>query len=228
MSRSVALAPLSLLILIGGQACGPSVEDDEGGSGGQGGSDPGPVVTVLTPDAPPLPGFDTCEVEIVTGLPLEGKTHVDVCTDVAYGTNPPSSGDHWPIWAQYRAHDIVVPRMMWVHNLEHGAIVMAHACDEACTTEARATFETVAESFGVDEKCAASPTPQRSRILVTEDPDLDRPIALAAWRATYRATCLDEASLRDFVEAHYGNGLEATCAPGKDPGDPATGVPACD
>jgi hypothetical protein len=221
-----------VLPLVALGACGPSVDDDGdaggGGSGGAGGSEPEPVVTLLTPDVPPLPGFEACEVEIVTGLPLEGKAHVDVCTEIPYETNPPSSGDHWPIWAQYRAHDVVVPRMMWVHNLEHGAIVMAHACDEACTSEARAAFDAVAETFGVDERCASSPTPQRSRILVTEDPALDRPIALAAWRATYRATCLDPASLLDFVESHYGRGPEDTCAPGKDPEDASTGIPGCD
>jgi hypothetical protein len=199
-----------------------------GGAGGSGGAEPEPVKTVLYPEVEPLPGFDQCEVTIWEHLPFEGHTHVPICTDVEYQTDPPSSGNHWPIWAEYRAHAEPVPRMMLVHNLEHGAVVMAHNCDEACASQAMAAFESVADTFGADALCATSPAGAiRSRIIMTPQPSLQLPIALSAWRSTYTATCIDEASLLAFVEQHYGNGPEATCAQGKDPLDPTVGVTAC-
>ena len=53
-------------------------------------------------------------------------------------------------------------------------------------------------------------------MVLTPDPLLDTPIAAAAWGATYTATCIDEASLRAFADAHYGQGPEDFCSDGID------------
>src|SRR5215469_7417837 len=55
---------------------------------------------------------------------IEGFNHVDACSYVDYHTLPPSSGDHYPFWAAYMTYDQPVPEGYWVHNLEHGAIVL--------------------------------------------------------------------------------------------------------
>lgn len=206
----------------GGAGAGPT-----GGQGGEGGSDSPPVVTVLHPDQTPLPGQTECVVTITDNQPFEGHTHVPVCTGVPYETSPPSSGNHWPVWAQFRAFDTPVPHEMLVHNLEHGAIVMLYRCDEACP-EIPAAYEVAAAAYGPDPLCIMSPTnAARSRIVVAPDPSLAEPIGLSAWRATYTATCIDPPSLLAFIEEHYGHGTEQVCAEGKDPADPATGVTAC-
>jgi hypothetical protein len=228
----------TLVLAIGALACGDSGVDDlagggtggsgaSGGEGGTGGTEPEPTETILHPDQPPLPGETECVVTIREHLVREGQQHVDVCTPVAYETNPPSSGDHWPIWAQYRVFDTPVPRQMLVHNLEHGSILMLHDCEEACP-DVTAAFEQAAVELGPDPLCVASPAnAERSRIVFAPDPELDEPIGLAAWRATYTATCIDPPSLLDFLEKHYATGPEQVCSQGKDPADPATGVPAC-
>ena len=185
-------------------------------------------MTELFPAAEPLPGQTQCRVVITENLPHYGATHQPVCTSLSYRTNPPSSGDHWPVWAEFRAYTEPVPRPMYVHNLEHGAVVMAFACGADCP-EVPLAFEAAADAFGVDPLCAAKPGgAQRSRILITPDPLLDEPIGLAAWRATYSATCIDPPSLLAFVEAHYAKGPENLCAEGKDPADPLTGVTGCE
>lgn len=211
-----------IVSIIACAACGDSATDGQGGGGGSG------DVTVLTPDAPPLAGQTECVVTITTNLPIEGQKHVDVCDTVDYATNPPSSGNHWGIWAQYRTFDSAVPREMLVHNLEHGAIVMAHDCEGDCT-DVIAAFEQAAEDFGPDATCIAGQNgAERSRIVITPQSEIDAPIALSAWGATYVATCIDPPSIQAFIEDHYGNGPEDVCAEGKDPSDPATGVPDCD
>ncbi len=195
------------------------------GTGGAGGG--GPVVTELFPAAMPLPGETECKVTITRNLPLEGATHQEVCTDVDYDTNPPSSGDHWGVWAEFRTYTAPVPREMLVHNLEHGAVVMAYKCVAGCPDVTQA-FEDAASTFGVDPLCASHPNgAERSRIIITPDPLLAEPIGLSAWRATYVATCIDPPSLLDFIEESYAKGPENICAEGKDPADPTTGIPSC-
>lgn len=227
--RRGTLALAASLVL--GTACGDSGAGGGGaggGSGGAGGAPPEPVTTVLHPTVAPLPGQSECTVTIVENLPSEGHTHVPVCTPVDYGTNPPSSGNHWPIWAQFRSYDQPVPREMLVHNLEHGGVVMGHHCTDPACPDLAAAFAAVGDTFGVDALCAATEGgAPRSRLVIVPDPELDVPIALAAWGATYRATCLDPESLLAFVEAHYAKASENLCLDGKDPLDPATGVPAC-
>jgi hypothetical protein len=59
---------------------------------------------------------------LTTDLPIEGRTHVD--GDVAYETNPPTSGDHAPVPAEdgvYAPGDTPTKESL-VHSLEHGRI----------------------------------------------------------------------------------------------------------
>lgn len=212
---------------VGGGGAGGEPPIGGQGEGGEGGTPMAQVVTVLHPDQEPLPGETECVVTITENQPFEGQTHVPVCDPVSYQTSPPSSGNHWPVWAQFKTYTTPVPHQMLVHNLEHGAVLMLHDCEPACP-EVPAAFEAAAEAFGVDPLCVMSPSgADRSRIVIAPDPTLYAPIALSAWRTTYTATCIDPPSLLSFIEDHYGKGTEAVCADGKDPLDPASGVPAC-
>src|SRR5438309_1483095 len=62
-------------------------------------------------------------------VPNEGWTHVPEGSAIAYRHNPPASGPHYPVWARYRIHAQVVPRGYWVHDLEHGALVLLYRPD---------------------------------------------------------------------------------------------------
>jgi hypothetical protein len=183
-----------------------------GGGGGEGGSPP--VVEVLHPDAPPLPGESECVVEITTGISSGAATHLPVCTPVDYPTNPPSGGPHWGQWAAFKQYTSPVPREMYVHDMEHGAVVLAYRCDGACP-DVTDFFGEIYETRPADPLCVAGGQVSH-RLLVTPDPKLDVPVAAAAWGATYRATCLDRESLVEFIDAHYGQAPEKICGQGKD------------
>lgn len=197
---------------------------DDAGSGGDAAT--GPHVTVLTPDAEPLPGQSLCEVTITTDIPLEKAVHVDVCTDLDYPTNPPAGGPHWGVWAAFTTYEVPVPREMYVHDMEHGGVVLLHRCDGPCP-EVLELLADARDAVAGDPICLQVPGGPTERVLVTPDPELDVPIAAAAWGATYKATCLDPDSLRAFVKEHYGHGTETTCAQGKLYGDPGSGAPDC-
>lgn len=206
--------------------CGSVDVVADAGTDGNGGGDAGPHVTVLTPEAEPLPGQSKCEVTITTDIPLEAVSHVEPCTDLDYPTNPPSGGPHWGVWAAFTTYDVPVPREMYVHDMEHGGVMLLHRCEGDCAGVLE-MFEDARSAVTGDPKCLQIPGGPTERVIITPDPELDVPIAAAAWTATYRATCLDPESLRDFVKKHYDHGPESTCAQGKLFGSPDGGAPDC-
>src|SRR5579863_2467829 len=72
---------------------------------------------------------------IVAQHPIEGATHVAVCSPVTYATKPPSSGNHYPIWAAYQTYASAIPEGFWVHDLEHGAVVVSYNCPSGCADQ---------------------------------------------------------------------------------------------
>lgn len=135
-------------------------------------------------------------------------------TPYVYNSNPPSSGNHSPVWAAYKTFAKPVPRENYVHNLEHGAIVFVYKCDEPSgCPDVVASLEAVVASLPSDPLCQA---PERVRAVVTPDPLLDVPVAAAAWGKVYKASCVDAASLRQFAVDNYDKAPEHTCSPGSD------------
>lgn len=196
------------------------------GCGGEEPSVPtGPKNTVtLTPDAPPLPGQTECRVVMTTNIVVPAAVHVATCTPVTYETNPPSGGNHWGTWAAFKKYTLTVPREMYVHDMEHGAVVLSYRCDGACPEVVSALEKVFDEAMG-DPLCVSAGGTAKARLVLTPDPNLDTPIAASAWGATYTATCIDTASLAEFVSANYGKGPEDTCFGGQDLD--ATGLPMC-
>jgi Protein of unknown function (DUF3105) len=174
-----------------------------------------PETTVtLHPNAQPLPGESACTVVEVSNIPEPDFVHLAICTPITYG-NPPSGGDHWPIWAAYTQYATPVPREMYVHDLEHGAIVLTYNCAGPCPAVVSALQAVFASE--VDPLCLSMGSGPIARMVLTPDPLLPTPIAASAWGATYTATCIDPPSLQAFVAAHYGHGREILCTDGWDP-----------
>jgi hypothetical protein len=66
----------------------------------------------------------------------EGANHVDEGTQINYKHTPPSSGPHYGRPAAYGVYPNRVPEGAWVHNLEHGAIVLLFKCSDDCESKA--------------------------------------------------------------------------------------------
>lgn len=152
----------------------------------------------------------TCQV-VTAQHPLEGATHVAVCSRVTYGTNPPSSGNHYPSWAAFQTYAEPVPPGFLVHDLEHGALVFSYHCD-ACQTQV-AALQSIIDGLPADPLCRAG----LKRVVLAPDPALDAGFAIAAWGHTLTAQCVDVAAFTAFAQLHYGQGPEAVCADGIDP-----------
>ncbi len=146
---------------------------------------------------------------------IEGFTHVNVCSYVDYLTKPPSSGNHYPIWAAYQTYAAPVPEGFFVHNLEHGAIVFTYNCPNGCAADVAAA-QAMLDALPTDPDCAAQGSSVRRRSLMTPDPKLDVAFAASAWGWTLRAKCFDQAAFAAFALRHYNQGREDICADGDD------------
>jgi hypothetical protein len=149
--------------------------------------------------------------------PDAGHQHVAIGTPVQYDTNPPCAGDHWPIWATWGVHADAVPPEYFVHNLEHGGVVLVYNCPQGCPDLVTALQDFIQAQ--PDDPLCLSQVPDsgiRGRFLLTPDPDLLATWGASAWGYYLAAsgTCLDVAALDEFVAAHYGNGREALCFQG--------------
>lgn len=210
-----ALFPLASIA----SGCGSTETTGTGGSGGGGGGgtpDAGsqPITVILHPSAPPLAGESECKVVETTNIAIPDAHHVETCSAVEYATNPPSGGPHWPVWASQAKYAAPVPRQMYVHNLEHGWIVLAYRCKDACPEVVAAlekAFDETADTYCVSHGDGMS------RVILTPDPLLATPIAASAWGATYTATCIDPPSIADFIAKRIGRGTEMVCGGGQAP-----------
>lgn len=147
------------------------------------------------------------------GYPLAAGVHVTECSPITYATNPPTSGEHYPIWARFRAYDHPIPRGYWVHNLEHGAVVVTYNCPDGCDADV-AALEDFLAARPADPACGGGVV---NRFVVTPDPLLDTRFAASAWGYALRSECFDLPALGRFIDAHYARAPEDLCGDGVDP-----------
>jgi hypothetical protein len=139
-------------------------------------------------------------------IPIEGFTHVAIGTDVAYQSNPPSSGNHYPVWADYASYTETVPRGYWVHDLEHGAVVLLHRPDAG--SEVIDALRAAYDAIPLDPKCT------HRRVVLTPDPLMPQPFAVVSWGFRMLCDVVDESAILDFVALHRDHGRESICSQG--------------
>ncbi len=151
----------------------------------------------------------------------QDSPHQTPGTVIPFRDNPPTNGPHYDVWARWGIYRTAIPRGYWVHNLEHGAVVLAYRPDLA--PEERDRLEAFARGLPPEPDCLAQGV--RRRILVTPDPDLPTRVAALAWNHAYTADCVDTAALEQVVLGLTGRAPEQVCADGfYPPLDPDAGM----
>jgi hypothetical protein len=190
-----------------GSTAGDATADDTTGSTG-----PEPTTTDPSTGAdsstgaaecePGLEPADVSEVEgcaEVIGEPFcsEGQDHVPQDTEIAWMSDPPHSGPHYPTWELWGEHDTTVPRGNWVHNLEHGGIVLSYRCADPCDAELEILRDVIEQR-------------PELRILLTPDPYLpDRErFAALSWTWIHRFDAPDLEELLCFADQHENHAPE--------------------
>ena len=159
-------------------------------------------------DAPSTTPAGTCGMQTV--VPAEPGIHVAPGTPITWSTNPPATGEHYPSWAQFDRQYAVLDRGYWLHDAEHGAIVLLYNCPAGCP-DTIAALTGVVQRMTVDHACTL---PVKHRAIVAADPLLPTLVGAVAWDVSYTATCVDAAFLDGFARDHYAQAPEDFCSDG--------------
>ncbi|HET8644014.1 MAG TPA: DUF3105 domain-containing protein [Vicinamibacteria bacterium] len=159
-------------------------------------------------DPPTLPDPGTCAMS-EEAVPNEGWAHVAEGSAVTYAANPPASGPHYPVWLRYELFTSPLARGYWVHNLEHGAIVLLHRPD--APGEVVEALRSVYRALPDDPACG------HSRAVLTPDPLLDTPVAVVAADFVLSGSCVSPNSITQFVTTHRARAPENVCGGGSRP-----------
>jgi hypothetical protein len=134
-------------------------------------------------------------------VPLEGQNHVDEGSVISYQSNPPASGPHYPVTAPYGVSEQTIPPGYWVHNLEHGGIVVLYNCAEPCP-------DTVAQLREAFVNLPRSRAFNRVKLVATPYPGMSSKIAYAAWGKVQELDEFDYDQLLRFYNAYVDKGPE--------------------
>ena len=127
-----------------------------------------------------------------------GRTHIsqaERASTNAYNSVPPTSGDHWPVWAQCGVHDTPIENERQVHNLEHGFVVIQYKTDDKAVID---------QLKKIVEKLPGWP----NFYVLAPYPTMEPTIALTAWRVMQPLTTPDEKAIQDFAKAYRTQGPE--------------------
>jgi hypothetical protein len=163
--------------------------------------------------AAPLHPAASCLVTIETPDLLPAM-HVPEGTVITYDSNPPSSGPHYPVWANFQEFTAPLDEGYLVHSLEHGAVALLYKCDPAAPgcADTIAALRKIRDSLPTDPACDSS---IRVRVVIAPFPKLEEPVAAVAWGITYKADCVDVPTLTQFAKDNYALSPENICAPGR-------------
>jgi hypothetical protein len=138
----------------------------------------------------------------VDSPPFEGAQHVAEPTPVHYNANPPASGSHWPMWQEpWGDYPMELPRERWVHNLEHGGVVLLYNCPSGCEDVHQALIA-IRNGRQPDQYNAV-------RILVTPDSVMPHKVAAVAWLWRWQGDTVDANAINCFINARYDRAPES-------------------
>jgi hypothetical protein len=121
----------------------------------------------------------TCEGITLNHVTPTSNAHVGSDCSVSScgnGVNPPTGGPHCNFPLACRNYDTAQQRCAWIHNLEHGHMVLAYNCPGGCP-DVVAALEEIRDSSVLSGGAR--------RILITPDPLLPARVAAIVWGWSY-------------------------------------------
>jgi len=133
----------------------------------------------------------------------EGGGHVAEGTDVTYKNDPPASGPHYNRVPDYNVYTEVVPPEYWVHNLEHGAIVVLYRCP-------RGQQECPGVTAQLQQLYRAAPPSKfgNVKMVAAQYPTLRTPLAMLAWNRVDELQTVDQERMLTFYRTYVDKGPE--------------------
>jgi len=139
-------------------------------------------------------------------ISVQSAGHIRPPQKAAYNTDPPASGQHYSIPGQapmaWGYYDKPAAPEYWVHNLEHGGIVILYSCPTACADDQSRIRDFLASA----PKDASF---HEVKIVAVPYPVPGHRFALIAWGWREFLDTWDAATVERFYEAHINHGPEA-------------------
>jgi hypothetical protein len=150
-----------------------------------------------TPSSASVPISGNFNDPDILTFPDEGRTHVPDGTVIAYQTDPPTSGDHYPEPEPGGFYTTEIAPGFLVHSMEHGGIIIYYS--PAVTSDQQAALAAIANAhpgiFG--------------QVVVVPRNDPTYPIILTAWTHMLRLSTYDQSRIDNFIALFVGKGPEA-------------------
>ena len=143
--------------------------------------------------------------------PDMGHVHAEPGSTIRYTSCPPASGRHYdaplgPIkYGYYGPNDFAQPPG-WIHNLEHGAVVLLYRCtaapgstgasdSSACTDEQQDALQGLLARWPASPICKL---PATDNVVIARFDEMAWPYAALVWDVVLPLEALDETLLFDF------------------------------
>ena len=161
------------------------------------------TITQPAPAGTPLPNGSPAPLG--QAQPDMGNLHIAIGSSQRYSYCPPASGPHYngtgegPITAKYYGPDDGTKPEGWIHNLEHGAVVILYNCAMgACTDANAATLQNLVTTFPNSPVCgiragALSP-------VIARFDSMPAPFAALVWDKVFYLNTLDTAAILEFYK----------------------------
>ncbi len=133
-------------------------------------------------------------------MPDRGRQHIETGTAIPYQEYPPTSGSHWPVVAKWGVYPEPVPEEVFVHNLEHGGVVLLYKCATPC----REVVRQLQEIFDALPKSKFG----HVKVLISPSTRIKSGFALLAWTRLDEFDTLDRERVLRFVRAWQDKGPE--------------------
>jgi len=183
--------------------------------------DPTPAPSFVAPTTAPAPGSPApasgSPAPAVTAPPPGyvqpdmGHVHADPGSTIRYTSCPPASGRHYdaplgPIRYGYYGPDEAAGPPGWVHNLEHGALVLLYRCaaapgssdapnDSACSDERQQALQALLARWPASPLCKI---PATDNVVIARFDEMASPYAALVWDVILPLETLDETMLFEF------------------------------
>lgn len=184
--------------------------------------------TETIPAAPggPLPNGSPAPLGQVQ--PDQGRDHILAPVAQRYTACPPASGDHYsavdgPIQARYYSPDDATLPQGWIHNLEHGGLVVLYNCGKgACDDATQKALQAFYQTFPNSPLCGI-PKGTIGPVIARFD-EMKAPIAALLWGRVLFQDKLDTAQILEYfaTQAELKNPEQQCARPTATPATPTT------
>jgi len=110
---------------------------------------------------------------------------------ITYNSDPPTSGPHLPMIANWGIHQQPITKELQVHNLEDGGVIVQYNCPA-----------TNPECNPLIEKLAGIVRRYNRNVILAPYPGMKEKIALTAWTRIDKFNDFDENRIVRFIEAY--------------------------